>query len=627
MELEMTQPTILLVDDEKANLKVLSELLKTDAHICLAVSGQQAIDKSLTLNPDLILLDVVMPGMDGFETIKKLKSIKETSEIPIIFITGLSSSEKEKLGLTLGAVDYIYKPFNSEVVKARVATQLKIIRQRNELQKLSQELAHASEIKSRFLANMSHEIRTPLTAVIGYAESILAGEIDAEEQYNAISIINNSGQHLLSLLNDILDISKVEADKLDVELLPTKLFKLIEEVKLLVGDKALHKGIEFTIKYQFPLPSKLITDPTRLKQILINLLNNAINFTDQGFVHLVIQNSPPFLQFSIEDSGIGINTKDLSKLFIAFSQVNNVAKNNVGGTGLGLNISKYLSEKLGGNISVLSKEGEGSCFTVNISLKEADDCIWLNSQTEVDNVLVMPCSGVKSQSKLKGSILLAEDDKGLRKLFTLILVKLGLTVTTVEDGEKLVEAALETEYDLILSDIHMPNMGGIEAMNLIKSTGCETPFVALTANAMTHETAHYLEAGFSEYLSKPIQREKLVQVINNYLDINSTIDEIDIPESNLCQLKNAFLDDLPCDIKNIKNAFLQKDWRKLMFFAHSLNGTSAVFEFDEITVLAAKLENGLQTGEFPNNSVKMKMLIENLSRTYYSITQKKIPLT
>jgi len=622
MELEETQPTILLVDDEKANLKVLSELLKNDAHICLAISGQQAIDKSISLKPDLILLDVMMPEMDGFETIKKLKLINETSEIPVIFITGLSSSENEKRGLTLGAVDYIYKPFNSEVVKARVATQLKIIRQRKELQQLSQELAHASEIKSRFLANMSHEIRTPLTAVIGYAESILAGEIDAQEQYNAISIINNSGQHLLSLLNDILDISKVEADKLDVELLPTKLFNLIEEVRLLVGDKALQKGIQFNIDYQFPLPTKLITDPTRLKQILINLLNNAIKFTEQGFVRIVISHTPSLLQFKIEDSGIGINNQDLEKLFKAFSQVNHSAKNSFGGTGLGLNISKYLSEKLGGNIKVFSKEGKGSCFTVTIALNEADDCTWINTLQDIESVLSMSCNGVKPENKLNGKVLLAEDDKGLRKLFTLILTKLGLTVTTVEDGKKLVDAALVNEFDLILSDIHMPNMGGIEAMNLVKATGCETPFVALTANAMTHEIAHYLDVGFNAYLSKPIQREKLVEVINHYLDLNTNIDEIDIPDNHLSQLKKDFLHDLPCDVRNIKSAFLQQDWHKLKFFAHSLNGTSAVFEFDEINLLAAELEKGLQTGEFPTNSMQMQILIDSLATTSCRLIQK-----
>jgi len=623
----MTQAKILLVDDEKANLKVLSALLKNDAKISMAISGQQAIDKSLTLNPDLILLDVMMPKMDGFETIQKLKSIPVTSQIPVIFITGLNSPEKEKLGLTLGAVDYIYKPFNSEVVKARVATQLEIIRQRKELQQLSQELAHASEIKSRFLANMSHEIRTPLTAVIGYAESILAGEIDAQEQYNAISIINNSGQHLLSLLNDILDISKVEADKLDVELLPTDFFKLIEEVKLLVGDKALQKGVEFNINYQLPLPTKLITDPTRLKQILINLLNNAIKFTEQGFVHLTIKNKPPLLEFSIEDSGIGINKHDLCKLFLAFSQLNNTSQDSVSGTGLGLHISKYLSQKLGGSIHVLSEEGKGSCFTVTIALNETQDCIWLKSDAEVNTELERPCSAIKPESKLKGKILLAEDDKGLRKLFTLILTKLGLTVRTVEDGEQLVDAALIDEFDLILTDIHMPNMGGIEAMNLVKATGCDTPFVALTANAMTHEISQYINAGFSEYLSKPIQREKLVQVINQYLNINSSIDEIDIPQSHLSQLKTDFLHELPCDIKNIKNAYKQQDWSKLKFFAHSLTGTSAVFEFEEITLLASELEKGLQTGEFPTNSIQMQMIIDNLSSTSSTLIQSKLPLS
>jgi len=234
----------------------------------------------------------------------------------------------------------------------------------------------------------------------------------------------------------------------------------------------------------------------------------------------------------------------------------------------------------------------------------------------------MSCNGVKPENKLNGKVLLAEDDKGLRKLFTLILTKLGLTVTTVEDGKKLVDAALVNEFDLILSDIHMPNMGGIEAMNLVKATGCETPFVALTANAMTHEIAHYLDVGFNAYLSKPIQREKLVEVINHYLDLNTNIDEIDIPDNHLSQLKKDFLHDLPCDVRNIKSAFLQQDWHKLKFFAHSLNGTSAVFEFDEINLLAAELEKGLQTGEFPTNSMQMQILIDSLATTSCRLIQK-----
>jgi response regulator RpfG family c-di-GMP phosphodiesterase len=262
--MDMNKPNVLLVDDEKANLKVLSDLLRNDVNIQLATSGKSAIKTAIKLLPDLILLDVVMPEMDGFETILALKANPLTEDIPIIFITGLNSADKEEQGLNLGAVDYIYKPFNQEVVKARVKTQLKIVRQRCELQTLSAELSKASEIKSRFLANMSHEIRTPLTAVIGYAESILAGEVAAHEQRNAVEIINNSGQHLLSLINDILDLSKIEADKLIIEQQPVALFKLMKDVISLMEHKAKSKGLDFCLDYHFPLPSMIVTDPTRL---------------------------------------------------------------------------------------------------------------------------------------------------------------------------------------------------------------------------------------------------------------------------------------------------------------------------------------------------------------------------
>ena len=295
------RPLVLLVDDEKVSLKILSDLLKEDVDIALAKNGIQALEKVKQLKPDLILMDVLMPGIDGFEVISLLKANKETDSIPVIFITGLNSAGEEERGLTLGAQDYIHKPFSPEVVKARVATQLKIVHQRQQLQQLSDELQEASEAKSRFLANMSHEIRTPLTSIIGYAEGITQGDFAGDFQQTAVSIIAQNGQHLLNVVNEILDLSKIEANKLEIELIDMDLFNMLGGIESLMQQQAQAKGLLFSIEHEFPLPSVINCDPTRLKQILLNLINNAIKFTDAGSVTVKVwQSAEDQLAFCVD---------------------------------------------------------------------------------------------------------------------------------------------------------------------------------------------------------------------------------------------------------------------------------------------------------------------------------------
>lgn len=590
-EIIQEKPRVLIVDDEKANLKILSELLSTEAEVSVAKSGLQGIWKAEKLLPDLILLDIVMPEMDGFETIKQLKQSDSLSEVPVIFITGLDTADNEKYGLDLGALDYIRKPFNASVVKTRIATHLKLIKQTKALKQLSVKLMDADEAKSRFLANMSHEIRTPLTAIIGYAELIQQNELSGMEGEQAIDIIANSGKHLLNLINDILDLSKIEASKLQIEEMQVLLPGMLDDIFGLIKSKIEEKKLTFDLEIEYPIPSHIQTDPTRLKQILINLLNNAIKFTDDGSVRLLVSIQGEDIRFNVVDTGIGISAEQQSRIFSAFEQADVSVTRKFGGTGLGLNISKYLSRRLGGDLTVSSAHGIGSDFQASIALKLGDDSSQIDDETQYAQALHSQKSRDSKNVMLSGHILLAEDQRELRMLIVMMLKKLGLTVTAVENGKQLVDKALTEKFDLILSDIHMPEMSGQEAVARLQEEKLDTPTIALTANAMKHEVEQYLNKGFTDHLSKPIQRDEFHRKLALYLDkggVKST--SLDLPEGVKLHLVEQFKQSIPGRIEVLENAFFAKDWNAMKLLSHSFKGAAHSFGFQDMSVLATDIE-------------------------------------
>ncbi|XOV80134.1 MAG: response regulator [Aestuariibacter sp.] len=582
-ESSQPKPRILIVDDEKANLKILAELLSEQADVSLAKSGQQAIDKAVKLLPDLILLDIIMPEMDGFETIQRLRQISLLEPVPVIFITGLDTADNERYGLDLGAQDYIRKPFNPAVVKSRIATHLKVIKQNKELRLLSVKLKEADEAKSRFLANMSHEIRTPLTAIIGYAEVLQNGDLSDLTPEQAINIIANSGKHLLNLINDILDISKIEANKLQIEHVPISLPNLIAEICSLVASRADEKQLQFGTEIGYPIPGSIISDPTRIKQILLNLLNNAIKFTEQGRVSLNVKMEGTKLCFSVVDSGIGIDPEQQAKIFSAFEQADVSVTRKFGGTGLGLNISKYLAQRLGGGIILESTPGVGSTFKVTIDANEAIDSRLIATSQEFEHSLQQYTQSEFAANTLHGNVLLADDQKELRLLISMMLRKLGLSVEEVENGQELLAATENGHYDLILCDIHMPVMGGEEAVAQLKRQGNKTPVIALTANAMKHEIEHYIAKGFSEHLSKPIQREDFYKKLAHFLtSANATKTS---SETLSCATETKQLAaKLEQHIEALESAFFDKQWEALVAHANHLNTLSQSLSRQDIEV-------------------------------------------
>ncbi len=607
------RPLVLLVDDEKTNLKILSDLLKDDVDIALAKNGRQAVDKAFQIKPDLILLDVIMPDMDGFEVLSHLKSDQQTESIPVIFITGLNSAGEEEHGLTLGAQDYIRKPFSPKVVKARVATQLKIIGQTRQLQHLSDELAQASEAKSRFLANMSHEIRTPLTAIIGYAESMIQGDFKADFQSKAINIIAQNGSHLLNVVNGILDLSKIEANKLEIELLEMDLFEMLSSIESLVKQQAQAKGLVFTIDYKFPLPRHIICDPTRLKQILLNLVNNAIKFTDSGSVVIAVVTRNNQLVFEVKDTGIGLTPMQISKLFTDFTQVDYSITRKYGGTGLGLSIAKSLALKLNGNISIQSTPNEGSEFTVFIQLTTPASGDWCNDAAAAgykpSNITVSD-----SMPTLSGHILLAEDHHDNRALFSQLLKRMGLQVTAVENGELAVQQSITEDFDLILMDIQMPVMDGISAMNLLKTTAMDVPIVALTANAMKTDIDSYLAQGFDSHIAKPINRQAFISIVGSYFDGQQPPQaaDIDLDEEVLNQLKSQFVAGLKERLVDLSALAYDNDWPGLGKQAHAIRGSAPMYGFDELGLLATQLETAVKSDSSESISQLAHQLISQV---------------
>jgi signal transduction histidine kinase/DNA-binding response OmpR family regulator/HPt (histidine-containing phosphotransfer) domain-containing protein len=378
----------------------------------------------------------------------------------------------------------------------------------------------ASQTKSMFLANMSHEIRTPLTAIIGFSEALLDVNQSMTERIEGIRIINRAGKHLLNIINDILDLSKIEAGRLDVERLPVPLFGLVDDVVTMARMQAESKGIQFDVAPVFPLPMTVHSDPVRTRQILLNLLSNAIKFTEQGGVTLRLSYDAAAAKLVLEvsDTGIGISPEQLTRMFQPFSQADASTTRRFGGTGLGLALSRQLAEMLGGTISVESTADRGSRFTFTLDTGPVTSLI--ERAEEVPQLHQAPAQE-DDTNRLSGTILLAEDNPDNQRLITLNARRLGAELTVVENGELAVVAALARPYDLVLMDMQMPVMDGLTAVRTLRAKGYRGPIVALTANATAQDMQDCLNAGCDGFLTKPIERGRFAETLRSYLNLNA----------------------------------------------------------------------------------------------------------
>jgi len=458
------------------------------------------------------------------------------------------------------------------------------------LEVLAQELHQANKVKSQFLANMSHEIRTPLTAVIGQSEAIIHGDFDNKLLIKEVGIIHSNSLHLLQLINDILDISKIEAEKFELEERQYDLHIIIHELEDMFTKQAARKNLAFTVSDHVPKPFIINIDGLRLKQILINLCSNAIKFTEEGWVTLDIAIVDKTLFFTVTDTGIGMDEAQISKVFNSFTQADNSISRRFSGSGLGLFLSVQLTKVMAGDISVTSQVSQGSTFILKLPFGD----VFLPQEA---SGIEKPTLTTLQPTTFVGKILLADDHDDNRRLIARLLTSLGLEVIEAKNGKEAIEQCMQHQPTLTLLDIQMPEMDGIQALKKLKSFGCTQPIYALTANAMSHEIRQYLTLGFYGHLRKPIERDVFIATIaRHYPSLNQSTkvmnDELD--DVDISDLKLEFQRNLTKDHLDILTYSEQLDYARLARVVHKLAGAATMFGFSELSQSASELETAIK---------------------------------
>jgi signal transduction histidine kinase len=466
---------------------------------------------------DIVLTDINMPKINGIDLIEKIRQINERQIIIVI-------SAHNELDILLKLIEleisnFLVKPIEIHQFEKVFARALNIVHQRRKYYRLHEDLQRtkmlaeqATKHKSQFLAKMSHEIRTPLNAIIGFITLLREKETD-ETKLKYLDIISNSSDSLLQIINDILDISKIESGKLEIESQNFNPYKDLITTAELFQAKAAEKDIVLKIKYNSSIPELLYGDVLRIKQIFSNLLSNAIKFTPDGsVVKSVIWYKNGYLNILVKDYGIGISEEQQKKIFQPFTQADGSIVRKYGGTGLGLTISMELSRLLGGELQLKSVEGKGSTFVLTLPVPLGKE----EKRDEEDSIM-----------SLDGHILVVEDYEANRMFVAIILENAGLTYEMANDGVEAIEKFKNGKFDLILMDENMPKLNGTEAtkeiLKIEKEQGLKhTPIISLTANALKGDREQFLAAGFDDYLSKPIDPQKLLKTMKHLLDSSAS---------------------------------------------------------------------------------------------------------
>ena len=460
----------------------------------------------------------------------------------------------------------------------------------------------ASELKSAFVANMSHEIRTPLTAILGFTEQVIADSPRGSYQLDLLGRVLISGKHLLALINNVLDVSKIEADKLEVEVTEVDLFELFNDVVSLLSTQASDKKLNFLFNYTYPIPRYIRTDSTRFKQILLNLASNAIKFTKVGNIDIDVKYlaDKSKLQVTVADTGIGMTEEIAKSLFQPFMQADVSISRRFGGTGLGLVISKNLAKLLGGDISVTSEVGKGSQFVLNINVSADDnelDLVLINSLMDLaqDQGQVFGFIDNKEKESLiskevTGKVLVAEDVEDNQYLFKLLLDSLSVDYEIVSNGEEALEKALTDDFDLILMDMQMPIMSGVEATSLLRQAGIDVPIYALTANVMKEDLQRHLEIGCTGTIAKPIDRKEFVAIIHSALSKVKEMDYAILSEEKLEQLKQDYVSQLADQSTLVSRHLKDMNILGLRAELHKIKGSAGSYGFMVLTNLAEEIE-------------------------------------
>ena len=655
---------ILIVDDKVANLKTLETViasLQLNVATVRATSGNEALGKALEDDFAIVLLDVQMPGMDGFEVASLMRSDERLKHVPIIFITaGSKDFSKTMHGYGSGAVDFLYKPFNPYILgskirifvdlyfqKKKLQNQiLTIERQKLEVDLLRQKAETASNFKSRFVANMSHEIRTPLGAILGYSEILDTMPDDAQlvDLRKFVQPIMRNGQLLLSLVNSVLDFSKIESGCLDIEVTEVVIGDVLDDIRTMFELKSRDKGIDFIVEESELFSAKILSDNLRLKQILINLIGNALKYTEDGFVKVTLDSRAKtnsvghLIDIYIEDTGAGIEKEYHRHIFSPYGQVEgDVLK--AQGTGLGLPIARELALSLGGDlILVRSEVGQGSVFqlTIDSVSKDIKSNLGFAAVAGTTGESAAPKqSQVRNAHTLQGyRILLVDDAVDMRKAVELVLKRSGALVEVANDGKQAIETAESGDYDAIIMDVQMPVMNGPEAVEYLRAKGYRKPIIALTAHAFDNEYVKCLESGYSDYLTKPVDFDKLTKMLialhhkseqatsqtsngatqhhnTDFKRLGSPYED----DNELLPILSSFLRDTQSHLTTLQDELTNRNLEPSLRIIHTLRGTAGSLGYYRLAALILSLENSVKSGKLVAALSQLDSIIDVYGQT------------
>ncbi len=448
----------------------------------------------------------------------------------------------------------------------------------------------ANQAKDEFLASMSHELRTPLSSIIGNCE-LLAETPLRVDQLELLRAIEISGRGQLSLINDILDLSKIESGKFQIDRIPYVLDHLIDEVCHICSSKARDARLLFKVNQEVRPTHQLLGDKRRIGQILINLLGNAIKFTDHGEVTLTVRIDNR-LRFIVEDTGIGMGPEVKERLFQRFEQADQTISERFGGTGLGLHISGTLAELMDGKIEVESEEGKGSRFELSLP------CVFSEQGAQQQDSDAPALQ--QTTATFQGKVLVAEDTPELQLLLRRLLESMGVDVRMAANGREAMEMALDGDFDLVLMDMQMPEMNGIEATGALRKRGYKAPIVAVTANVMQKHREQFHEVGCSAFLTKPVERTELLQVLKQYLTLVEEHEEASQQAGSLVddEVMALFYERLDTLRRQLVVACKQESWREVGEVVHVIKGSGTNFGYPSLTRLGRMIQEAIKAGDF-----------------------------
>lgn len=807
MKMHNGKPSVLVVDDNVENLRVLTKLLEqNNYHVRPIKNGDHVIDSISLEIPDIILMDIMMPGTSGIDLCRNIKDYTDFKQIPVIFVSALKDGLDKEKAFQSGGVDYISKPIQKEEVLARINTHLKLSALKEELYQKNLELEKkvnnrqkileaiydnvpaaiflkdlsgkyvsankyiekifskprqeiigntemdflspekakvmmdlnkkaietgltvsgedilntpantehfyniieaplydennvingvlglitditelkkmqvdlilsekkalsANRAKSDFLAMMSHEIRTPLNVILGIAHLLNKEDLN-NNQERYVQRIHSSGETLLEIINDILDLSKIESGALELDMGEFDLFEVVAKLKRITTQRAIDKGLRLEFHLDEELPQFVLGDSTRLIQVLLNLLSNAIKFTESGYVKLNIRVinktlNEIYLKFEIKDTGIGIEKDRMDVVFQPFTQADHSITRKYGGTGLGLAISQKIVKEMGGVINVKSSYGEGSSFYFTISMQ------FVKKDNHPENVEKSgPYAGSESESLLQNyeesilqaltgmKILIVEDNELNIEIMEDILKFYRVDITTASNGQEAIDLLQKKmQFDGILMDIQMPVMDGLTAAQKIREMDniTQIPIIALTAGAFSVEKENALKAGMNDYVSKPVDVDRLIRLMAKWFKITEKqeIKKLEKTNGNSVSMSNTPNFDLIDYRKGLKGAnnnkelyerllvkfknkidgiksdlettFHEGNYHDLEIHAHSLKGTAAILGMDALSESSLQLEKAAESNNLQDSIrelmsdvfIRLDEIHENLEKVYH----------